>query len=403
MDALAARTETTETSRLGTRFLVFPQPYFVPGYEIPEVIWVSSAPDRIGPGPSDARAYVVDPVQSKDPYHFPYLPPYAGLRRAPAQAGPDGHFDHLAPGSREFLSAHAFACVRRVQDICESYLGRRLPWFFAPTYERLEIVPWLPWDNAQSGFGFLELGESGGPDGRPLPFALNFDVLAHETGHAMLLNAIGLPRTGFTDDYLAYHEAVADFISLISLLHFDSALDKILRRTRGNLFLLSELDRVAELTEERQIRLANHSLRLTDVGHDPHDHGRPLLGALYDSLVYLFQQKLVERGLTALRPRDFREIRQEIGRPEIEGELATSQADYELVHYPTKSALIEARDAIASILFKSWAQLEPDGFDFAEAAEALLVATHQSGNGRYADLIEDNLAWRGLFGFGPSR
>src|SRR5919112_839422 len=121
MDALAVRAEQTETSRLGTRFLVFPQPYFVPGYEIPEVIWVSSAPDRIGPGPSDARAYVVDPVQSKDPYHFPYLPPYAGLRRAPAQAGPDGHFDHLAPSSREFLSAHAFACVRRVQDICESY------------------------------------------------------------------------------------------------------------------------------------------------------------------------------------------------------------------------------------------------------------------------------------------
>ena len=103
---------------------------------------------------------MIDPVLPKRPYRYPYLPPYAGSLNAPAEAGPDGHFDHLDPGSRQFLAAHAFACVRRVLDICESYLGREIPWFFEITHKRLEIVPRLSLANAHSGYGYLELGES---------------------------------------------------------------------------------------------------------------------------------------------------------------------------------------------------------------------------------------------------
>ena len=54
--------ERTAVSGLGTRFLVFPQPPFISGYERPETIWVSTAPDRIGPGPADRRMYVIDPL-----------------------------------------------------------------------------------------------------------------------------------------------------------------------------------------------------------------------------------------------------------------------------------------------------------------------------------------------------
>ena len=167
--------ERTAVSRLGTRFLVFPQPPFIPGYERPETIWVSTPPDRIGPGPADRRMYVVSPLTEKQPYQFPYLPPYAGALQAPATAGPDGHFDTIPIGTPEFEAAHVYACVRRVLDICESYLGREIPWFFEPTYDRLEIVPRLRWDNAQSGYGFLEMGEDLAR-GEPQPFALNFDM-----------------------------------------------------------------------------------------------------------------------------------------------------------------------------------------------------------------------------------
>src|SRR5689334_1381582 len=90
-----------DVARLGTRFLVYPQPPFIPGYERPEVIWLATPPGRIGAGPSSRRMYVVDPIFDKAPYKFPYLPPFAGLHWPPAEPGPDGHFDHLAVNSRQ--------------------------------------------------------------------------------------------------------------------------------------------------------------------------------------------------------------------------------------------------------------------------------------------------------------
>ncbi|MDJ1158196.1 hypothetical protein QNA08_08115 [Chelatococcus sp. SYSU_G07232] len=389
--------EAGEAARLGTRFLVYPQPPFVPGYERPETVWISTPPGSIRAGPADDRVYVVDPVQAKTPYDFPYLPPYGGAANPPAVPGPDGHFDHLAVGTREFLSAHAFACVRRVLDICEGYLGRTLPWFFTPTYERLEIVPHLPWDNAQSGFGFLELGEEDGPNDEPFPFALNFDVIAHETGHAVLFGGLGVPRVlARSGDYLAYHEAVADLVSLLSLLTFDSALDRILRRTRGSLLVASELDRIAELSQERQIRTANHALKLADVGDEVHDRSRPFVGALYDALVHIFQAIATERGLSTLDPRRYGEIRRELDAREIERLLNVPRQDYELKHFALKSALSEARDLIGLVLTGSWAYLNADRLTFGAAAEAIVAMAGNSRAAPYRDLFEDNLAWRGF-------
>jgi hypothetical protein len=208
--------------------------------------------------------------------------------------------------------------VRRVLDICEGYLGRRLPWFFEPTYERLEIVPHITWDNAQSGFGFLELGEDDSWPDRPFPYALNFDAIAHETGHLVLLGALGLPDNR-GQDFLAYHESVADLISLMGLLNFDSALDRILRRTRGNLLISNELDRLAELSDSKQIRMASHSLKMSDVGFEVHDRSRPFTGAIFDTGVEIFQLLLCERGLAKLDTRTIRDVRSDLTQNDIEG------------------------------------------------------------------------------------
>lgn len=396
MDALAIRSSSIEpdVGRLGTRFLVFPQPPFVAGYERPELVLISTPAGEIAAGPSDRRMYVVDPLLLKTPYAFPHLPPFRGDVFPPAEPGPDGNFDHIATGSRQFLAAHAFACVHRVLDICESYLGQGLPWFFEPTYDRLEIVPRLEWDNAQSGFGFLELGEDDAR-GDPFPFALNFDALAHETGHLVLLSALGVPAVP-TEDYFAYHEAVADFIALVGLLHFDSALDKILRRTRGNLLIMNELDRFAELSDEKQVRMFSHSLKMSDVSAEVHDLSKPFAGALFDTLLEIFQVLLVERGLAALDPRQFRNIRRELTQAEIEAELSVLREDYAQNHFAVKSALEEARDLMGEILLRSWRRLSPENFSLGEAAEALIAAAEDGRAKRFADRIDDNFAWRGI-------
>ena len=46
----------------GTRFLLYPQPPFLEGFDEPEVVSVSSIAGSVGPGPSDDRMYTVYPL-----------------------------------------------------------------------------------------------------------------------------------------------------------------------------------------------------------------------------------------------------------------------------------------------------------------------------------------------------
>ena len=91
-----------------------------------------------------------------------------------------------------------YATVRRVLDIWEDYFGHRLDWHFESQFERLELIPLIDWDNAQSGFGFLEFGfgrtVSGTVD-HTRPYCENFDVLAHELGHSIIFSEVGFPSS----------------------------------------------------------------------------------------------------------------------------------------------------------------------------------------------------------------
>ncbi|AIC30236.1 peptidase GluZincin family protein (plasmid) [Rhizobium etli bv. mimosae str. IE4771] len=360
-------------------------------------MWIGPSAGPILAGPSDARIYVANPLEAKSPYAAPYIPPYPGLLQPPAEPGPDGHFDHIGPGAPAFLATHSYACTRRVLDICESYLGRSIVWFFQPTLERLEIVPRIPhWQNAQSGFGFLELGESE-EHGLASCFALNFDAVAHEMGHLILLSELGiLESDGSRCDFFAYHEAIADFISLLGLLHFDTALDRLLRRTGGNLLLHNELDKFAELSDEKQVRSLNNSLRIGDVSREVHDRSKPFAAGLFDCLIEVYQSLLFERGLSDIDPRRFSDLRQQMAPALIEEALHGSPASYELMHFAAKAALQEARDIIGQALIRSWTYLDPDSLTFETAALAFLEAASRGRGISYLDQLDDCMRWRGI-------
>ncbi len=392
MEAAAALLQPTisRDAVLGTRFRLYAQAPHVPGYGVPELVWLSTPPDRINPGPQDDRIYVRDPVFEKEPYDFPLLPPYPGEVFPPAEAAPDGHFDRLEPGSRQFVAAHAFASVRRVLDIWESYLGRRVEWHFAETYERLEIIPWLDWHNAQSGYGFLELGVDRGPDGRATPFALNFDVIAHEMGHAIQFSEIGVPDdAGSEADFRAFHEAGADLVSLLSFLHFDTGIDRLLRHCNGNLLVLNELNRIAELAGERQIRLASNSRKLSEVSAEIHDQSRPFTGAVFDSMVERFHLNLVQQGFAdeRLLGIDIRAV-DESALTRVSRFTADA---FRARPFLFKSALTEARDAVALALSRAWSRMDNNDLSFAAAAEAIAAA---AGPGSLRASLEENFEWR---------
>jgi hypothetical protein len=389
---------------LGTRFLVYPQVPHLAGYDKPEIVWISTPPDEIQPGPADRRMYVVDPLFDKPVYQYPYLPPFVGDTYPPVTAGPDGHFDHLDINDRGFAAAHCFATMRRVLDIWESYLGHEITWHFASTYERMEIIPQVDWNNAQSGFGYMEMGLDRVDNGDTVPYALNFDVIAHELGHALILAELGMPvADGGTPEFFGYHESVSDLISLLSLMHFDSVLDRLLRGCSGNLLTMNELSRIAELAGDRQIRIASNERRMSTVTSEVHDLSRPFTGAVFDTMIEIYHGNIVERGLVEVSPDYDSTSLRELDKWEIEQVGAAFTEAYEGRHFQCKAALEEARDIVGAGIAHSWRKIDADGFSYAEAGMAIADAIAELGDPQSAQIMIENLEWREILapGQGP--
>ncbi|ASY63580.1 hypothetical protein SJ05684_c21390 [Sinorhizobium sojae CCBAU 05684] len=382
----------SDDGRLGTRFWIFPQPPFIPGYEQPDRVWLSIPADEIGPGPSDATMYVVDPLFEKRPYGLDRLPPFDEPGRPPVRPGPDRHFDSISPDAREFLPVHAYACVRFVLQVWQSYIGRPVRWFFDQTFPRLEIVAHVNWDNAQAGYGFLELGISD-TDGIRRPYALNFDTIAHEVGHLILLSETGVPTSlSRGADFFVFSEAFSDIVSLISFLHFDTAVDRLLRRTRGNLLIYNELNRFAETSPETQVRLATNFRRMSEVTGEVHDRALPFIGAIFDTIVELYHSELVQRGCADGRLLDV-DLR-ELDQLDFDRFRAATAEAFQARPLAFEQALTAARDAVGQALAASLRGLEPNTLTLAGAAHAVVAAADVAT----APLLEINFAWREIIG-----
>jgi hypothetical protein len=390
----------------GTRFRLYPQSPVLESIHGPEIVWIAHPPGFIGPGPSDDRMYVVDAIGKDQYYDFPFLPPWGGPRNAPVEPGRDGHFDHLTdPWSREFMAAHMYGTLRFALDVWEKYFGGPIPWHFEEDQRRLELVPLVEWNNAHSGYGFIETGYArpGEPD--PQPFCLNFDVLAHELGHAFIYELLGTPPADrLSAEYLAFHESAADCVAMIAVLHFDSVVDRLLERTSGNIYLPNELNRIGELSETEQIRLASQSLTLADVPDlrtpvaelsQPQRHAMslPLTGAVFDMLVDVFQNILVEDGLIT------REL-DVLSRPELRTtDEAAVQGLFDQAyagrHDGFKATLLAARDYMGRCLAAAWRELSWD-LRYGDVAAALLAADRRLAGSAGRNIMVESLLWRGI-------
>ncbi len=389
--------------RDGTRFRVYPQSPVLASVRRSETVWLSPSAGSVGPGPSDPRMRVVDPALPKPPYEFPELPPYRGLVHPPVEPGPGGHFDHLAEGTREFRAAHMYAVLRRVLDIWEGYHGGPIPWHFREYSEYLELVPWLEWDNAHSGFGFIETGIEISESGVFQHYAENFDVLAHELGHSILYSVVGTPtREQLTAEYLAFHESMSDVMALLAVLHFDSVVDRLLDGCRGNLYTLNELNRIAEQSESEEIRIASNDLRLSDVADawsalpqscDEHRLGQPLTGAVFDILVDVFLDGVERWGLV---PTWLTEASRQAPDASVDFALVQREFDsaYERSPQAFKQALVDARDYLGRCLAVAWQQLDPVILGFGELYTAMLVADEALTGGQNRDALQECFEWR---------
>ena len=350
--------------------------------------------------------YVADAVDKDRPYEAD-LPPYRGTVFPPVPPAPDGHFDHLEPGTRAFMAAHMYGTVRFVLDVWERYFGAEIPWHFRADLARLELIPVVEWDNAQCGYGYIETGLVHVEGAPSHPFCLDFDVLGHELGHAFIYSLLGIPPAErVSAEYLAFHESAADCAAMIAVLHFDTIVEDLLRTSHGNVYLPNELNRIGELSDTTQLRLASHSLTMADVPdpktpvprltqRDRHTIGLPLTGAVFDIFVEVFQEFLMEEGFIS------REL-DRLSRQEKNAPIAAVQAGFDRAyagrHDAFKAALLDARDYVGRLLAGTWRRL---GWDvtFDGVAAAMLVVDGRLTGGVGRGLLIDNLAWRG-FGIG---
>lgn len=399
---------------VGTRFAVLPQARFLDGLEKPEIITVSTPPTALTRGPCDADITVTD-VPGK-PYTdlVDFVPP-SGRALDPPKANRQGHFDSIDVADPGFRAANVYASIRRVLDVWESYLGRRVYWHFLEgARQPLQVIPFVDWDNAQFGWGFMELGWGGNREAktqdippRDEQFAYNFDVIAHETGHGLIFSLAGIPfEDAWTAEYRGFHESASDLVALIAALHFDSVVSNLLEKTKGNLYAENEVSRIGELSGNKQIRVASNALTMDQVPYSDLDAdaltnkqvhllGEPLTGAFFDMLVAIYQQRLLELGA----------ISQKLAVLDDDPELIAArmpelQAGYGKAYAKApetfRRALQEARDIMGRRLALTWDILGPDWLDYDQVARTFLTVDRHLSAWKHQSACVECFRWRGI-------
>ena len=388
------RTLSTRFKESGTRFRIYAQPKDLKAFRKPVVIYLNAAPGTIKPGPADERFYVVDALDKSSYAEAGGEPPYRGRSRSRIRPGPGGHFTHLRPGTRGFSSAMLFATVRSVLEIWELYFGRKL---FRDGTPRLELIPRVKSDNAWSKPGFIECGFQDFETDHPKPFAENFDVVAHEMGHHIIHEVIGLPPAPKPLQYRALDEGLADLIAIVSSLHFDVVVNRLLRSTRGNFFSRNTLSRIVELSRAREFRKAFNDEKMSTVKWDPvqdrykYTLGAPFTGGAFDVLVEIYQRALIRRGV----------ISQELGERSymaVHREFAGIQRHFtrafEGKRQAFTDALLEARDYFGRLLARTLDRTSMSDPSYPTVVANMLEADAQLSGGRYRQVIRESFQWR---------
>lgn len=393
---------TTRYTRTGTKFRVYPQKGFNPQRRFkPEIVYIDAAPGAIKAGPEDDRIYVVN-AKDKIPYHKSgELPPYIGAR-GPRATPTKGHFDRIKPKDKTFASATIFATIRCVLTIWEHYLGRKVRWYFRETYPRLEVIPRvLVKRNAISRNGYIECGFAD-LEKRSGPLCENFDVVAHEVGHAILKDVIGNPSYR-TLEFRAHEEASADLIALVAALHFESVVDRVLDETKGYLFSYNILSRLAELSKKDELRELFNDASMSNLPWDPdpdtykYSLALPFTGGAYDVLVAIYQDYLVSRNAI---PKDLAEDSFKRRPKKIPAVKTRFTRRFKKNPDMFKEALLDARDRFAKLLARSWETTPVQEVEFRRVVEKMLEADRELNAGVYGSHIRRSFQRRKILPLG---
>lgn len=217
---------------------------------------------------------------------------------AAAAPRPDGSFPDYDVEDFRFHQLNAYAVASRAIELVESELGRSLGWGFEAS--RLLLLPHAGYmANAfySEETHSLQFYSFQQPDGTIYHTALVHDIVAHETGHA-LLDAV---RDRYTEanepETAALHEAVGDLTAVFAAMSHAVVRSAFLQQAGPD---LRGPNRVASIADEFGGAGPSGRLSLRDLTSqrppsayagvvEPHDLSLKLTTAVWQALVRLFQ------------------------------------------------------------------------------------------------------------------
>jgi hypothetical protein len=236
-------------------------------------------------------------------------------RMAPVSRNSFGDFIQT-PGTAAFDAVHTFAVVRQTLTMYQRALGGSTllwQWNSATNTDPLKVFPYGLPDVMNAFYNRsgreLRFGDFNEPLSPPTPGAIpppvprvftcrSFDIVAHETGHAILDGlkpqwiSSFLPQTG------GLHESFGDLTAIFLTLSQLDQVEAIIAQTKANLHDKTFLSDLAEqfglaLGRSNGLRNADNNLKLSETGTEVHAISQVFTGGIYDILadIFAFERK----------------------------------------------------------------------------------------------------------------
>jgi hypothetical protein len=239
------------------------------------------------PDPPQVAKNIEDPKRVKDPER--YKNQYLG-------------FIEKTVRNPYFHQLNAWAVVQRVLEFYEEpqALGRPVPWGFDGN--RLIIVPHAGYgenayyDRHSKSLQFYYFGDVQ----NPCYTCLSHDIIAHETGHAVLDGVRPLYLQLSSVQTLAFHEFIADLTAILLALH-NKDIRRFVSQTSQGLEGANVMADLAkefgqEVTGREYLRTAFNDKKMADIKDSlvPHTVSQVLTGAMWDILVAIAKRHLAK-------------------------------------------------------------------------------------------------------------
>lgn len=213
----------------------------------------------------------------------------------------------------QFRQVSVWAIIQRILDFYGEprVMGRPIPCAFQGN--RLIVVPAAGYgenafyDRYSKSLQFLWCGTKQ----EPVYTCLSHDIVAHETGHAVLDGIRPYYYENSSKETAAFHEFIADLTAIVSAMNLDKVRWHIAERTGGDLEQREQWDVVAYLAEEFGqeigtgettheqgsryfLRSAFNEMTMSDTKEvlSPHKCSNVLTGAMFSILIKIVKKRL---------------------------------------------------------------------------------------------------------------